>query len=141
MTTTELEHLRTLRDGARRDGDKAFERTLTDRICKFDPEEALLHDRTPASRGFVTRSLNEFSTIIGDFVAAAVKPLQERIAKLEEQQRSGGVKWAGIWAQERQYAEGELATHAGALWLAQRTNVGRRPGDAECWKLVCKSHP
>jgi hypothetical protein len=72
-------------------------------------------------------------------VARAEKDaLAARICALEARPTSPGIKWAGVHEPGREYAEGELATRSGSLWLAtQRTS--QTPGmDPHSWRLIVK---
>jgi hypothetical protein len=61
--------------------------------------------------------------------------LEQRIAALEAQPR---IRYVGTWRESELYAEANLVTDRGGLWLA-RTATYRRPGDNDDWQLIVKS--
>ena len=77
------------------------------------------------------------ATAIAAAIQAAYDPLAARIAVLE-QRPTGGVKWAGIHEPDRVYAEGDLCTRGGSLWLALHATAATPGHDPTCWKLICK---
>jgi hypothetical protein len=77
------------------------------------------------------------ATAIAAAIEAAYTPLAARIAALEQRPTTGGVKWAGIYTDDRIYAAGDLVTRSG-LWLALRDTAATPGSDPTCWKLICK---
>lgn len=70
-------------------------------------------------------------------IQAATSPLLARVAALEARP---GVEYAGVYDAAKTYAEGQLVTRSGGLWLALRTSTNLLPGsDPAFWKLVVKS--
>jgi hypothetical protein len=61
----------------------------------------------------------------------------ERVAALES--RPQGVKYGGIWKSGETYAEGQLTTHAGGLWLATSPTTFAPGAEDSGWKLIVKS--
>lgn len=49
-----------------------------------------------------------------------------------------GVRWAGVYRDLTSFAEGELVTHKGGLWLAT-ADTSERPGASPDWRLIVKS--
>jgi hypothetical protein len=76
----------------------------------------------------------EIADLIRQHVAAATKPLCDRIAELEAR---GEVKACGVWLQDREYNSGNLAVHNGGLWCAQERTKSR-PGSDSSWQLYVK---
>jgi hypothetical protein len=76
----------------------------------------------------------ELTEIIRDFVSRAIQPLKDRIEKLEAR---GEVKVCGVWLQDREYENGNLAVHNGSLWCAQ-ARTKSRPGTDSSWQLYVK---
>jgi len=76
-----------------------------------------------------------FAPVIKDMIDAAVKPLHERIAKLESRPE---MKYHGTWQQDKVYSEGAFTTDNGSLWAAKRASVGKRPGTDDSWQLAAK---
>lgn len=83
-------------------------------------------------RAGMARAMELFTT---DAVAA-VNQLAARIVQLEQRP---AVAWRGIWREGTAYQEASLVTHAGALWIAERsTDV--RPGTTDSnWRMIVKS--
>jgi len=77
------------------------------------------------------------ATAIAAAIEAAYTPLAARIAAVEQQRPTTGVRWAGVYTPDAIYREGDLVTRSG-LWLALHA-TGATPGhDPTCWKLICK---
>ena len=69
---------------------------------------------------------------------ARLTALAERVAQLE--QKAVGVKWAGVYEAGARYAEGQLVTRGGGLWLCASDTV-LAPGTSEGasdWRLIVK---
>lgn len=84
---------------------------------------------------FVSRkTLDRAFETIGRWTGTKLKPLEDRIAKLEAR---NAVRHRGIWRDGKSYPEASLCTHSGSLWIAKRKTKAR-PGQSDNWQLVCK---
>ena len=73
---------------------------------------------------------------IGKFVAAQVRPLEKRIAELEERQLE--FCYRGVWA-VGSYKAGNFVTFGGSMWHCDADNTNTKPGtDASAWTLCVK---
>lgn len=63
--------------------------------------------------------------------------LEARIAELEAAAQNS---YKGIWSPEVKYVVGNMATHAGAMWVACSTNQNSKPGatGSGAWQLCLK---
>ena len=106
---------------------------LATRIAKLEAaHKRAAKKSTVSKRGF------EFAIeCIGGFVGKEIRPLLERIEKLEAQ--SLGVKWAGTWHDGMQCAEGDILTFKGGLWLCVEPSSARPDENATAYRLICKS--
>ena len=66
----------------------------------------------------------------------AIKPLQDRIAKLEARPE---LKYGGVYAPNVTYNAGTLVTRSGSLWIALHETRATPGTDPEMWRLVVKS--
>lgn len=80
---------------------------------------------------------DELARVIADHVAAAIAPLQARLAALEA--RSKKIAYAGVWNEGAQYAAGEFCTFKGGLWACLKS-TSAKPGESQDWQLAVKSH-
>jgi hypothetical protein len=84
------------------------------------------------------------SEAVSDQFAAAIRPLVKRIrdleARLKEIEQRGHVEFQGAWQRASSYERGNLVVHDSAVWCATRDSVAERPGDADAWQLLLKSH-
>ena len=84
----------------------------------------------------------DLSKTIAKTIAPILKTQNTRIAELErciaELQAEPKLRYMGVFEMGRTYLEGSLTTHAGSMWLAQRTTAAK-PGTANAWKLVVKN--
>jgi len=60
--------------------------------------------------------------------------LTARIEKLEAEH----LRFTGTWQREAEYVEGDLAQHAGSLWLATLPSIGQCPVQTPTWRLLVK---
>jgi hypothetical protein len=82
----------------------------------------------------------KLADVIVTVLKAALTPLKERVAALEQRDVAAACHWAGVFNDAETYTAGALATHSGALWIALVKVKGVRPGGGDgCWKLVAKS--
>jgi hypothetical protein len=47
--------------------------------------------------------------------------------------------YKGVYKSDHEYQRGQLVTHKGAMWLAQRPATIGSPGNSDHWRLVVKS--
>jgi hypothetical protein len=87
----------------------------------------------------MTLDPEKLATAIATAIQAAYDPLAARIAAIE-QRPTVGCKWAGIYTDDRIYAEGDLTTRSGSLWLALRETAATPGSDAACWRLIVKAN-
>jgi hypothetical protein len=67
-----------------------------------------------------------------------IEQLSAKIAALEARPKGGaGVTWAGTHVHGQRYAEGNLCTRGGSLWLAKNSTI-EAPGQSSSWVLICK---
>ena len=62
--------------------------------------------------------------------------IEKRLGELEAQPY---LKDAGIWRSERIFKPGDVATHAGAMWVCREMNSNTRPGMGGAWRLMHKT--
>ena len=91
---------------------------------------------TPAlTKRDLDRALSRLSVTIGKAVAQmVVKPLQARIAELEQKQLTLG----GVWREGQHYAERTLCQKDGGLWLSMAPTSAKPGNGSPAWKLVVK---
>ena len=77
------------------------------------------------------------AAIDGPRVGGRITALEARIVALEA--RPDGVKYAGVWRTGQPYAEGQLTTHKGGLWLAESPTTFAPGAAGSGWKLIVKS--
>jgi hypothetical protein len=67
-----------------------------------------------------------------------ISSLEERIKELEARPAA---EWRGVWREDRTYAECNIVTHEGALWMAKRETAMRpgSSGSADDWRMIVKS--
>lgn len=84
--------------------------------------------------------IEDLAQAIATAINEAVSPLEQRLATLEARPlASAGCKWAGIWRAGTKFAEAEITTHAGSLWiLTNATPNGEPPGRDPAWRLILK---
>ena len=73
--------------------------------------------------------------IEGPRVHGRIAELEQRIKALEQRPL---LKYAGVWRSGNSYAEGQLTTHQGGLWLSTdpTTSTPGTPGSG--WRLIVK---
>jgi hypothetical protein len=82
------------------------------------------------------REMDHVLEAIGKFIADTLKPIQKRIAALEQQTR---LKYVGPWKPARDYLPGEFVSYAGSIWHCKQ-HTGTRPNKCpEAWTLAVKS--
>jgi hypothetical protein len=86
-----------------------------------DDIEARAQATLAALRGYIDPALDDLHKRIDD-VAAAV---------------ADAMRYAGVWQDAREYRPGDVTTHSGALWIANR-ETHSRPGQNGDWKLIQK---
>jgi hypothetical protein len=64
-----------------------------------------------------------------------VTALATRVQELEAAQ--GEMRYCGVWRSEKEFSAGSFATHAGALWHANR-RTSAVPGNTGDWTMVAK---
>ena len=76
---------------------------------------------------------------VKEYVDAALKPLQERIAELERNlTKAVQLPYRGVYRQGDHYARGEFVTWGGSMWCANRAANGT-PGEGNSdWVLAVK---
>lgn len=90
---------------------------------------------------------SEVATLMKEFVARKLAPLEKRIAELEAtnvrlqaeiEQRN--FSYAGVWREGKVYGVGSFVTHSGSLWHSNIFHNKTRPGDGNvAWTLSVKS--
>jgi hypothetical protein len=85
----------------------------------------------------------ELADLIRQQVAAATKPLRDRIKELEAQiaeLQSGGVRYQGIYQRAQQYRRGDITTHDGSMFAAiNDVPPNEQPGRSQSWQLCCRA--
>jgi hypothetical protein len=66
-------------------------------------------------------------------IAAAIKPLADRIAALE----ASPTKFVGIWTQGTEYQARSITSHDGSMWHCNE-NTKTKPGTSPAWTLCVK---
>jgi hypothetical protein len=80
---------------------------------------------------------SEMQTLVKSLAPAILeilKPLEAKIAALEAKP---SVEYRGVHQTGTTYAEGNLITRSGSLWLALRETT-QTPGQSGDWRLVVK---
>lgn len=72
------------------------------------------------------------------FIDSLVLRISELEAKAAEKQKSAGVRWSGVYENGKAYAEGQLVTKAGGLWLACHDQLGIPGTPGSGWRLIVK---
>jgi hypothetical protein len=80
-------------------------------------------------------TLNDFETI-GAFVGRAIKPLQDKIAELEQRK---AMVWRGVWRTGVEYHEGDVTQDKGVLHICKAPTSGTRPGSGPGWQMLHKT--
>jgi hypothetical protein len=65
-----------------------------------------------------------------------ISTLEQRIAALEA--RPLGVRYAGVWDAETDYAPDMAVSSSGSIWIARSPSRGLRPGEGPEWQLAVK---
>jgi hypothetical protein len=72
-----------------------------------------------------------------------IKPLKDRIAKLEgqiDELRANGFKYAGVYQRAVRYTKGTVVTFDGSMFVAVKdTQPAQGPLTSDCWQLAVKS--
>lgn len=70
-------------------------------------------------------------------IAAAIEPLQARLAEVETR----GIEFCGTWQRALDYRRGSMVVHGGSLWAAVRAvSAGQaQPGNSDAWQLCAKA--
>lgn len=66
-------------------------------------------------------------------------PLLKKIEALEkqvEELKNRGIDYRGVFAEGESYRKGDVVTHSGSLWIAQKQTDKRPPGNG--WVLAVK---
>ena len=92
--------------------------------------------RQPLTVDDVGPLMEAVGPVIRAFVAKELAPLR---AKIEALEKRAAVKYSGVFKQGASYAEANICTHDGGLWLA-RADTASRPGTDASWQLIVKSH-
>jgi len=78
----------------------------------------------------------EIGLFVQRSIAAAVEPLQARIAALEAK----GIKYCGVHQRCAEYQRGDVVSYGGGMWVAAcATPPMEVPGKSVCWQLCEKS--
>jgi hypothetical protein len=84
--------------------------------------------------GFEDDIAKEIADILRQYVAAATKPLKDRIAELErcvkEIELRGELKYLGTWREDQQYERGNFCTMNGGMWHCEMRTQSRPGTDA-----------
>jgi hypothetical protein len=72
---------------------------------------------------------------IGEFVGKAIKPLQDRIAELEQRK---AMEWKGTWRPGNAYAEHDVVQDKSSLWVCVSPTTAARPGTGAGWRMMTK---
>ena len=84
---------------------------LTRRIAKL---EAGAKRGTSRNKKISKADMELMAEAIGNCLGQELQPLQKRIEKLEQRPQVG---WAGTWHEGAKFAENEIVTFKGGLWL------------------------
>jgi hypothetical protein len=78
----------------------------------------------------------ELADIIREQVAAATKPLRDKIAELQ----AAGIRYVGAYQRAQTYKRGDVCTQDGSMWCAV-SDVGpnEQPGRSQVWQLCCRA--
>ena len=72
-----------------------------------------------------------------------IKPLKDRIAKLEaqiEELQVNGFKYAGVWQRAGSYRKGTVVTFDGSMFVCVKdTQPAQGPLTSNCWQLAVKA--
>ena len=85
----------------------------------------------------------ELCDIVREAVAAAIKPLRDKIATLEAriveaETQAAQFKYVGVWRAGDRYRKNNFITFDGSLWVCQRDDSEGRPGQSLDWQLAVR---
>ena len=104
-------------------------------IVNEAPKQAAAPPPKYVTQAELQRALSKLSESIGKAVARmVVKPLQARIAELEQKQLTLG----GVWREGQQYGERTLVQKDGGLWLSMAPTSAKPGNGSPSWRLVVK---
>ena len=106
---------------------------LTRRIAKL---EAGAKRGTSRNKKISKADMELMAEAIGNCLGQELQPLQKRIEKLEQRPQVG---WAGTWHEGAKFAENEIVTFKGGLWLCIEPTSARPDENATAYRLICKS--
>ncbi|WP_214471082.1 hypothetical protein [Mesorhizobium sp. dw_380] len=87
-----------------------------------------------------TGRIAEFEKVDGEAEQIDVWQRLEQVEKQLSQVQGGGIRYAGVWSQDKKYTPGEFVTHGGAMWAAKVQSTGVKPGEGGlCWQLAVKA--
>jgi hypothetical protein len=93
-----------------------------------------LHNRTMNGQQFG----EHLARVVRTYIDRRLGEFGERISALESGKH---LRYAGDWDRERQFNEGEIVSHRGALWYT-RASTRRPPGKGTSWvKMVAGLKP
>jgi hypothetical protein len=64
---------------------------------------------------------------------------EEELAQLRAGAQASVPSYRGVWNAARAYAHGDYVTDKGALWHANESSAGQRPGTSRAWQLAVKA--
>ena len=90
----------------------------------------------PFLLGDIEWLMESIAPAIREAIEAAVKPVEARVAAIEE----GGIKFLGVYQRAQTYQRGAVVTHGGAWFVAIRAvAVDEQPLKSDGWQLAVKS--
>lgn len=89
-----------------------------------------------------------FAPVVREVIQQALDmelaPLRQQIHELKtkvHELESQGLKYCGVWDQQKAYGRGDVVTHAGSAWVCREATTAK-PGEADiasrAWQLVVK---
>jgi hypothetical protein len=92
----------------------------------------------------------EVGAVLREHVAAATKPLRDKIAELETSNQrlaaqvaalqAAGIRYVGAYQRAQTYKRGDICTMDGSMWCAiSDVSPNEQPGRSQVWQLCCRA--